>query len=126
MSRLLDGWNPRTPAPVDYMEEGMQLWVEHGLEPGSFASALLKNDLRAAFERADENNTRHMRDWVVWCTMELPAQCWGSAEVVKAWAELGGIRGLRARRAQPEILKGNRDIYDPQMQVEAQEANIRG
>lgn len=86
-------WQPATAAPVDYMEEGMRLWVEHGLEPGSFAMALLKNDLRAAFERADHNNTRHMRDWVVWCMMELPAQCWGSPEVVKAWSERGGLRG---------------------------------
>ena len=120
-------WQPKSPAPVGYMQAGMRLWVEHGLEPGSFASALLKNNLRAAFECADCNNTRHMRDWVVWCVMELPARCWGSEESFNAWAAHGGRSGLQAKVEEASaILKGNRDIHDPQVQAEAKEANLRG
>lgn len=79
--------------PVDYMADGMKMWVEYGLLPGSFGTALLKNDLLGAVRAADSNNRAALADWAAWMDWTLPAKCWGSPELVGAWAAAGGWNG---------------------------------
>lgn len=65
--------------------ESLKLYVEHRIRPGSFLQAVLENDLKQSFQRADSNNTRNMRNIVQFCYSSLPGNCWGSPNAVKNW-----------------------------------------
>lgn len=60
-------------------------YVNDGVEAGGFVLAVLSNNLKEAFARADDENTRDMREIVGYCYNEIPSVCWGSPEKVKAW-----------------------------------------
>jgi len=66
---------------------GILNYVQNRVPPGHFLYAVLTNNLREAFGRADESNTTAMRDIVAYCYNKIPATCWGSPEHVKAWLE---------------------------------------
>jgi hypothetical protein len=70
-----------------HMRESFRHYIEQGVPPGSFMSALLSNDLRETFGRADEINCREIRHYVTWLYNQAPHQCWGSPEAVEAWVE---------------------------------------
>ena len=80
--------------PIDYsdlpehMQDGMRLYIESRIEPGSFMISVLSNDLRGACERADNINRHRLFDIVSWLYNHAPSRCWGSREAVAAW--LGG------------------------------------
>ena len=71
-----------------HMVDGMKLYLEHGVEPGSFMMSVLCNDLRGAIGRADHINSRFLANIVSWLTSEAPSACWGSPERVRRWIEL--------------------------------------
>jgi len=73
------------------LKGGLQRYIEHGIEPGSFLQAVLRNDLMGSFAQADIHNRYLLFDIVRWLYNEAPSQCWGSSEKVKAWIEKGGI-----------------------------------
>jgi len=52
---------------------------------GGFLEAVLGNNLRESFARADEGNIRDMFEIVKYCYNEIPGICWGSPERVRAW-----------------------------------------
>lgn len=62
-------------------------YVNHGVPPGDFITAVLSNDLKEAFGRADSFNSANMKLIVEFCYNYIPAGCWGSPERVKAWLE---------------------------------------
>lgn len=78
---------------VDYMglPEHMRATAERYVEdhemPGDFMQAVLRNDLVAAYGRADANNTAAMGAWATWLFNECPSKAWGSKEKVEAWAK---------------------------------------
>jgi len=78
----------------EHMREGMRLYIENGIPPGSFQRAVLSNDLMESFRRADDVNSYAMRDYAVFLTCEAPCGCFGSPEHVKDWIAQGGLRGL--------------------------------
>ncbi len=55
---------------------------------GDFITAVLCNDLREAFGRADHLNQKIMFQIVSYCHNQIPGLCWGSPEKVKAWVEM--------------------------------------
>ena len=65
--------------------ESFKRYIEQGIPTGSFLRAVLENNLREAFGRADEYNSACMREIVAWLWNEAPADCWGSPEKVKNW-----------------------------------------
>lgn len=65
--------------------EALKRYVENRCPTGDFLEAVLSNDLREAFGRADEHNRETMFEIVCYCWNELPAVCWGSRERVKDW-----------------------------------------
>jgi hypothetical protein len=71
----------------DYMVEGLDLWIDHGVLPGSFLTAVLCNDLMDAFARADENNIRQLPAYCAYLYNQAPPHCFGSKERVRAWIE---------------------------------------
>ena len=60
-------------------------YVEHKLEPGSFVTAVLANDLKGSFGRADHENLGAMFQICCYVYNEIPASCQGSYEKVRAW-----------------------------------------
>jgi hypothetical protein len=70
-----------------HMRTGVQLYLEQGIEPGSFLRAVLENDLAGAARRADEVNRKFLFEWAEFLHNELPANSWGSPEIVDRWLE---------------------------------------
>lgn len=80
--------------PIDYaaenllprhMRDGMRLYIENRIPPGSFLMAVLSNDLMDAFGRADDVNRHRLFDFYVWLYNYAPSGCYGSRENVTAW-----------------------------------------
>lgn len=69
------------------MLPGLRRWIEQGIVPGEFLQAVLRNDFRAACERADDKNARILPAYVIYLYNEAPAACWGSLEKVNAWVK---------------------------------------
>jgi hypothetical protein len=64
---------------------GLVRWIEHGVPPGHFLTAVLSNDLRGAFERADSDNLPLIRDYLVFLYNYAPMGCWGSEHAFRTW-----------------------------------------
>lgn len=80
--------------PVAHMIGGIKRYVERGIPPGHFLTALLSNDLMGAVGRADEENLAALTRWAIFIRWELPSGCHGSPERVKDWIEQRGLEGL--------------------------------
>lgn len=76
----------------EHMRQGARLYVEQGIEPGSFMFAVLTNNFKEAFARADLINAHRMKDWAEWLVWHCPANAQGSYEKVTAWIERGGLK----------------------------------
>lgn len=85
--------------PINYsmlpahMQEAMQLWIERGIDGGSFMTSVLCNDLMGAIGRADGTNINRLKDYAMFLYNEAPPGCYGSPEKVSAWAKRGGTLG---------------------------------
>jgi hypothetical protein len=77
----------------EHMRGGARLWIENGIPPGSFMMAVLCNDLKEAFFRADRINLERMKDNIMFWYWEAPSECWGSPEKIKRWHEHEGLSG---------------------------------
>ena len=69
------------------MMGGLDRWIQHGIKPGDFLTAVLENNLRATFERADDKNSQNVPAYLAYLYNECPADSWGSKEKVAAWQE---------------------------------------
>lgn len=73
---------------------------------GDFLTAVLSNNLREAFARADNGNQKTMHQIVSYCHNQIPGVCWGSPEKVKAWIEMPvekWVQGLMSPETTKEI-----------------------
>lgn len=68
-----------------HMVDGLVMYVEHGIPPGSFLLAVLENNLAGAAALTDEINKLCLFQWTDVLWNELPGDCWGSPEKVRAW-----------------------------------------
>lgn len=76
------------------LRDGMRRYIEHGILPGDFLQAVLRNDLVDAVLRADATSAHTMYGIACFMNGEAPETCWGSREKMEAWA--------KARRAEAE------------------------
>ena len=90
----------------EHMRDGMLRWIERGILPGDFLTAVLENDLEGAVGRADHINQHRLRDFVDYLHNDAPSPCWGSPGKVRTWHERGGLHGHKDR-------EGNRDAESP-------------
>lgn len=74
-----------------HMCDEMQRYIDHGIMPGSFLTAVLSNDLMGALGRADEINIHALPNYGRFLYNHAPCGCFGSAELVRAWAGKGGL-----------------------------------
>lgn len=78
--------------PVN-LRGGAERWINNGIIPGSFLRAVIENDLKGAFGRADENSRNNLFHIVAFFYNNAPSECWGSVDKVKEWAKTGGLKG---------------------------------
>ncbi len=71
----------------DYMHGGLIRFYENGIPPGDFLSAVINNDLKEAFGRADSTNQYYIRSYLKWLYNHAPAGTWGYPDAVKTWCE---------------------------------------
>jgi hypothetical protein len=68
-----------------HMIGAVKRYILQGIPPGSFLTAVLCNDLRAAFAQADDDNAAAMQGWVRFFYNYAPSGCWGSTENYHNW-----------------------------------------
>lgn len=60
-------------------------YINHGLEPGGFLTAVICNDLRGAVGQADTVNILLLPEYVSYFYNEAPGACWGSKARMDKW-----------------------------------------
>jgi len=77
--------------PNQAMVGGIKLYIERGIMPGGFLTALLSNDLMGAFGAADQTNINCMYKWATWLYNEMPSRgsgMWGSLKDMQNYCRL--------------------------------------
>jgi hypothetical protein len=108
----------------NYLDSTIENYLIYGLDPGSFATALLAGDLFLAAAKADHWNAVNLADIAKILYFNMPAGSIGSYDIVDAWiADKDNCRSVYARRMEKEytfnVLKGNistkhaSNIFDP-------------
>ena len=77
----------------DYMESALLNYLNYGIEPGSFLTAILSDKLVHAIQKADGTNINNIPAYVSYMMWEMPSSAWGSPEAVSAWIDSGGLKG---------------------------------
>jgi hypothetical protein len=76
------------------MRGAMHRYLQHGIAPGHFLTAVLSNDLREAVSRADEENMLILHDYIRFLYNYAPNGSWGSKQCFDNWLAIGGLDGL--------------------------------
>lgn len=63
----------------------LERYLNNGIMPGSFMTAVLENDLYGAYARADETNSANMKNIVGYIYHHIPSSAWGSRERVESY-----------------------------------------
>lgn len=71
----------------EHLREGLERYIEQGVPPGHFLTAVIENNLVEAFGRGDEESLSRLRDLVIWFYNYSPSPCWGSPEKRLAWQQ---------------------------------------
>lgn len=71
----------------DYMGYGIRDYLERGILPGSFLTAVFSNNLVEAASCADEINLRNLPAYAAYLQSKMPIGSWGSTEKVYGWAD---------------------------------------
>ena len=73
--------------PNSSMATGVKLYLEHGIKPGGFLTAIICNDLFGAITRADMLNIELIADWVFFFHNHAPSGSYGSEKIMNDWIE---------------------------------------
>jgi hypothetical protein len=76
-----------------YMQDGLRRWIMDGIRPGGFLCAVLENNLKESFMRADMTNKRCIDSYVEFLYTYAPSGCWGSKEKLASWEAVKGLNG---------------------------------
>jgi hypothetical protein len=68
-----------------HMRGAVIRYLENGIPPGGFLTAVLSNDLMGAFAKADDENATAMRGWAMFVHNHMPTGAHGSPDKVRAW-----------------------------------------
>lgn len=80
----------------EYMHGGVVRYVENGITPGSFLTAIFANDFMEACRRADDINSSCLFGYGR-LLHSAPIGCHGSPEAVRDWIAHGGLHGLEQK-----------------------------
>jgi len=73
-----------------HMQDGTRRYIENGIPPGGFLSAVICNDLSGAYSKADHHNRTVIEDWFRFFHNDAPADCSGSVDAFNDWCSSGG------------------------------------
>jgi hypothetical protein len=93
-----------------YMADGLELYLHHGITPGSFMTAMLKGDYQTALGCADDNNRAVFQRWMEFFHHNVVSSAHGSKEKVAAWC--------KRIREQEEVEVDDSDWPDSKLQNE--------
>ena len=79
----------------EHLRGGVKRYLEHGVPPGDFLTAVLENNLMEAVGRADEHSLAGLKGLCSFLYCDVPRLCRGSSERVEQWIKWGGIEGLK-------------------------------
>ncbi len=71
-----------------YTMMALEDYVRNHTPKGGFMEAVLTNNLKEAFARADQGNLMAIGAMVNWLYNEAPSTCWGSPEKYEAWINM--------------------------------------
>jgi len=69
------------------MMDAIRRYIDEGLEPGDFLTAVIQNDLFGAVNWADDENLRNLPAFVCYFYNEAARGSWGSKEGMAYWIE---------------------------------------
>jgi len=75
------------------MRGGIMRYIDHGIEPGHFLTAVICNDLYEAAGRADGENRRLLFEYTYFFYNYAPSGCYGSKEKFLKWVSHKGLSG---------------------------------
>ena len=78
----------------EHIAAGAQRYIERGEDVGDFLRAVICNDLKESFGRADAVNRARMFEIVSFFYNEAPGSCWGSPQAMTKWMQHQGMQGL--------------------------------
>ena len=67
------------------MMPGIKRYVENGIKPGDFLTAVIQNNLLMAYRCADSENIKNIPAYIAYFYNKCPMGCWGSPEKMKNW-----------------------------------------
>lgn len=70
-----------------HMHGGLERYLEAGILPGDFLTAVLENNLKEACGRADSINAQYLVQYVTYLYNYAPGASWGSPEKVQKWVD---------------------------------------
>ncbi len=65
----------------------LERYLNNGINPGSFLTAVLENDLAGAFGKADSFNSANLKNIVGYVYNHVPVSAWGSREKVQDYLQ---------------------------------------
>ncbi len=68
-----------------HLQRGLKLYIEKHNPTGGFLEAVLSNDLKESFGRADFISRAGLEDIVAFLYNCAPSSCWGSSKKYKTW-----------------------------------------
>lgn len=68
--------------------EALWRWINHGVEPGAFLTAIITNDLEGATVFASDQEKGLLHEYIGWLHKNAPKACWGSVAKCDDWASL--------------------------------------
>ena len=69
----------------EHMHGAIVRYVIDHVYPGDFLEAVLENNLKEAFGRADDINRQKMYEYVYFLYNFVPKACWGSPQAYRNW-----------------------------------------
>ncbi|KKL26750.1 hypothetical protein LCGC14_2392130 [marine sediment metagenome] len=69
----------------NYTLAALKRYLDNGIPPGHFLTAVLENNLVEAETRADIENSKALKDIIMYVYWEMPSHSWGSPEKVARW-----------------------------------------
>lgn len=90
----------------EHMHGALKRYIDDGILPGGFLSAVLQNNLKEAVGRADHLNMDKLPDYIRFLYNFAPSPCWGSEEKVSAWIEMHEHR-MKSNSSEPDTAKGS-------------------
>lgn len=107
MNYKVDSYQEQGYYIPERMLPGLIRWIEDGVLPGDFLTAVLENKLSEALGKADQENRDNIFAYVLYLYNVTPFDCWGSVEKVKAWRGLNkGGKGVEVGKSY--LFKGGR------------------